>query len=156
MYSNVKDFLDEIERSSRQSTNQRSEASPPEVSSSAESTPRRLEPHQHRACPVEHPVAVTAAEEDGAHVHLIITLNSCWIRLWTLMEFGSHLLRAAVETLRRLQDVLSTLQMSSLSIADITELLLQSLQLNHFLILTGTEQGSNLLVQLHVHRKPLL
>lgn len=69
---------------------------------------------------------------------------------------GSHLLRGAVEALRCLQDVLPALQLGGLSVADVTQLLLQRLQLGHILLLPDIEQGGNLLVQLHVHSKPFL
>ena len=67
-----------------------------------------------------------------------------------------HLLCAAVEGLRRLQDVLSALELSRLPVADVAQLLLKRLQLHHILLLAGAEQGSDLLVQLHVDSKPLL
>lgn len=68
----------------------------------------------------------------------------------------SNLLGGAVEALRCLQDVLSALQLGGLSVTDVTQLLLQRLQLRHILLLPDTEQGGNLLVQLHVHSEPLL
>lgn len=67
-----------------------------------------------------------------------------------------YLLRGAVKALCCLQDVLSALQLSRLAVADVAQLLLQRLQLGHFLLLSGAEQGSNLLVQLHINSKPLL
>lgn len=67
-----------------------------------------------------------------------------------------NLLRGAVEALRCLQDVLPALQLSGLSVTDVTQLLLQCLQLCHILLLPDIEQGGNLLVQFHVHSKPLL
>lgn len=68
----------------------------------------------------------------------------------------SNLLGGAVEALRCLQDVLSALQLGGLSVTDVAQLLLQRLQLRHILLLPDTEQGGNLLVQLHVHSEPLL
>lgn len=67
-----------------------------------------------------------------------------------------YLLRGAVEALRRLQDVLPTLQLSRLPVADVAQLLLQRLQLHHVVLLACTEQGGDLLVQLHVDGEPLL
>lgn len=67
-----------------------------------------------------------------------------------------YLLRGAVEGVRRLQDVLTRLQLGRLAVADVAQLLLQRLQLRHFLFFPGAEQGSDLLVQLHVHGEPLL
>lgn len=157
-------------KANRRSTHRHSGASPPAVSGFAVLTLRQPGPRQHRACPADRPTVGTAGgREEGWREDCVIAQKPlaptprlriyCRCRAEEEQDGklrGSHLLRGAVEALRRLQDVLPALQLGGLSVTDVTQLLLQRLQLSHILLLPDIEQGGNLLVQLHVHSKPFL
>lgn len=69
---------------------------------------------------------------------------------------NTHILRCAVELVGRVQNVLSELQLAGLPVTHVTQLLLQILQLQQVFLVACAQQRRHLLIQLHIHSKPLL